>query len=63
MERDMCSNLEWQLNIEFSMVKELEQKVRCDFKSHVRPPVPCVLLRALHRALTSRRSLRYPLLD
>ena len=28
MEREMCSYLEWQLNIEPSALKEFEQKVR-----------------------------------
>ncbi|KAI0753090.1 hypothetical protein C8Q80DRAFT_1249383 [Daedaleopsis nitida] len=32
MEREMCSYLEWQLNIESSALKEFEQKVRRDFK-------------------------------
>ena len=32
MEREMCSYLEWQLNIEPSALKEFEQKVRRDFK-------------------------------
>ncbi|KAH9944766.1 hypothetical protein B0H21DRAFT_745724 [Amylocystis lapponica] len=32
MEREMCSYLEWQLNIEPSALKEFEAKVRRDFK-------------------------------
>ncbi|KAH9942195.1 uncharacterized protein BXZ73DRAFT_97614 [Epithele typhae] len=32
MEREMCSYLEWQLNIEPSALKEFEHKVRRDFK-------------------------------
>ncbi|KAI0645240.1 hypothetical protein C8Q79DRAFT_927460 [Trametes meyenii] len=32
MEREMCSYLEWQLNIDPNALKEFEQKVRRDFK-------------------------------
>ncbi|RDX49288.1 hypothetical protein OH76DRAFT_1439000 [Lentinus brumalis] len=47
MEREMCSFLEWELNIEHDALKEFEQKVRRDFTglgpypSYVHPsPVP-----------------------
>ena len=33
-EGEMCSYLDWQLSIEPSAFKELEQKVRRDFKGH-----------------------------
>ena len=42
MEREMCSYLEWQLNIEPSALKEFEQKVRRDFKGH--GPYPTYVL-------------------
>ena len=42
MEREMCSYLEWQLNIEPSALKEFEQKVRRDFKGF--GPYPTNLL-------------------
>ena len=32
MEREMCSYLEWQLNVEPSALKEFESMVRRDFK-------------------------------
>ena len=46
MEREMCSYLEWQLNVELSALKELESMVRKDFKglgpylAHYPLPVP-----------------------
>ncbi|KAF9819562.1 hypothetical protein IEO21_02026 [Rhodonia placenta] len=42
MEREMCSYLEWQLNIDPNALKEFEQKVRRDFKGQ--GPYPTYVL-------------------
>ena len=56
MEREMCSYLEWQLNVEPSAFKEFESMVRKDFKGPGPRPARYTLSRPLrgHSRIQSR---------